>query len=82
MGQPKRMFHSQRGSKSHSKPIKRGTVAMDLNEDIKKFKTWQKLNKEFERRLTRKEQENVLFMKKLKDEKVKYPSTLWRGSRA
>ena len=52
---------------------------MDLVEDMKKFKTWQKFNKEFERRLTKKEQESTMFMKKLKDEKVKYPSTLWRG---
>ena len=51
-----KIFHSQRNSKSHQKPGRKGgAVAMDLVEDMKKFKTWQKFNKEFERRLTKKE---------------------------
>ena len=33
------------------RPIKKGAVALDLELDMKKYKTWQRFNKEFEKRL-------------------------------
>jgi len=49
------LFHSARVSNSlghpGAKPIKKGTVALDLEEDMKKYKTWSKFNKVFEKRL-------------------------------
>ena len=53
---------------------------MDLDLDMKKFKTWHNFNAEFEKRLGAKERANVLNLKKQKGEDFKYPSTLWRGS--
>ena len=86
MGQhrPNLFFSSQRASNSigpnGAKPIKAGSVALDLDLDMKKFKTWHKFNEEFEKRLGTKERANVLSLKKQKGEDFKYPSTLWRGS--
>ena len=35
-----RFGHTERNSRSHAKPLKKGAVALDLNEDMKTFKTW------------------------------------------
>ena len=81
---PNLFFSTARGSNSlgpsGAKPIKAGSVAMDLDLDMKKFKTWHNFNAEFEKRLGAKERANVLNLKKQKGEDFKYPSTLWRGS--
>ena len=60
------MFHSARVSNSLGgvKPIKQGTVALDLEQDMRKFKTWKRFNLEFEKRLESKERANVLSLKK------------------
>ena len=63
------IFNSARVSNSIGpsggvRPIKKGTVALDLDLDMKKFKTWSKFNEEFEKRLDKKERANILSLKK------------------
>lgn len=72
-------FHTQRHSLSQRKPPKKGSVAMNLDEDMKKFKTWQQFNKEFEKRLRVQEQANTFQIKRQKGDDFKFPTTLWRS---
>ena len=73
-----RMFHSQRHSLSQRKPANKGAVALNLEEDMKKFKTWHKFNREFEKRLNKQERANTLHIKNNQGDDFKFPSTVWR----
>ena len=52
---------------------------MNLDEDMKKYKTWRQFNQEFEKRLRMQEQANTLQIKHQKGDDFKFPNTLWRG---
>ena len=67
-----------RDIKSQSKPIQRGEVALNLDRDMKKFKNYTAFNKEFQKRLLRKERQNTINFKKQKDEDFKYPNIMWK----
>ena len=45
---------------------------------MKKFKNYAAFNKEFQRRLQRKERQNNPNFKKLKEENFKYPNIMWK----
>ena len=45
---------------------------------MKKYKTWRKFNKEFEKRLNREERAATINIKKQKGDDIKFPNTLWR----
>ena len=52
-------------------------IALDLDKDMAKFKTWKSFNREFEKRLTRKERKNQFNLKRQKGEDAS-PRGLWR----
>jgi len=54
------------------------SVALDLDIDMQKYGNWRDFNKEFERRLNRKERDTNMHVKKQKGDDFKYPNTIWR----
>ena len=54
-------------------------MALNLEEDMKKFKTWAKFNQEFEKRLNRKERATAMNIKKQKGDVEEATNKMWRG---
>lgn len=72
-------FYSQRNSNQLPSPIKRHSIALNLEADLGRFGDYKKFNAEFERRLNRRERATAMRIKKQKGEDFKYPSTIWRS---